>query len=261
MPPVNIKVKDEKSVIQSKAYNLPFKFHEPIKNELKRLIDEDIIEERITFNSSPGFIISKKNGEVRLVIDYRKINENVIDINIGIPKIFENIQMLGQNRLYSKLDLKNGFNQLSLDKQSRDITGFVILNRNFAYKRVPLGLKSGPKLFQKYIQDILKDCRNCFVYIDDIIIFGKTSDEHDEALKEVLNRLLDHKVKLNFDKSVFKEERIELLGYDIQYDAINIIKTNLFNNPTINVLLQARKNYKKYWAVSIGIEIIFQTIQ
>lgn len=132
-------------MVQSPPFELPYKFHQIIKKELNRLLKEDIIEEKETINSSPGFVIAKKNGECRMVIDYRSINKNIIDLPIGIPKILENLQILGNNHFYSKIDLKNGFNQLLLDEESRDVTGFVILNRNFVYKRVPFGLKSGPK--------------------------------------------------------------------------------------------------------------------
>jgi hypothetical protein len=155
--PVKINLKSDAKIIQSKQFPIPFKFKDPMRAEIKRLLNEDIIVECDSVWSSPGFGINKKSGEIILVIDYRKVNENIIDDVITLPKILENLMTLGKNKIYSKIDLKNGFNQLILHEDSRPITGFVVENKQYCYKRVPFGLKSGPKIFQRNIEKILKD--------------------------------------------------------------------------------------------------------
>lgn len=229
-PPVVIKQINPEKIVKSQQYYQPYKYYDTIKKEIQRLIYEKIIKEKNSLNSSPGFIIAKKNSECRLVIDYRQINTNLYDLNTGIPKIFENIQLLGNNKFFTKLDLKNGFNQLRIAKESQDITGFTILNRNFVYRRVPFGIKIGPKLFQQQIQNILKNCANCFVYIDDIIIYAKTETEHDKYLYDVLKKLFEYDVRLNIQKSDFKLSEVEILGHRIKENSIEIIKNNLENN-------------------------------
>lgn len=216
-------------IVQAKPFPVAFKHREKIKNELERLLDEDIVEEKDVLWSSPGFCIPKKNGELRLVIDYRQVNQYVMDDVVTIPKILENIQFLGNNQMYSKLDLKNGFNQLELKEESRDITGFVVMNRKFRYKRLPFGLKNGPKVFQKVIEGILKGLSGVFTYIDDIVVCGVTREEHNLNLVKVLERLMEHHVRINFEKSIFCSDQIEILGHIIKKNKIEINKNKINN--------------------------------
>ncbi|KAG0438961.1 Retrovirus-related Pol polyprotein from transposon opus [Dictyocoela muelleri] len=102
------------------------------------------------------------------------LNNEIIDEICDIPNIFNSIMNMGENLFFSQIDLKNGFNQILLDDESKELTGFNILNKHWQYKRIPFGLKSRPKIFQKIISGILSDVENCFVYIDDIIMFSKT---------------------------------------------------------------------------------------
>lgn len=194
--------------------------------ELQRLVREDIIERCNSKFSSPAFVIEKKNKDIRLVIDYRQVNKYVIDEIFYIPDIHENLLLLSGNKYYSKIDLKNGFNQIEITPESRLITGFHILWRHFQYKRIPFGLKSGPKLFQKIISKILEDIKNVFVYIDDIIIYGSQKEEHDKYLMEVLKRLYKYNVRINFEKSCFLQEEIEVLGCVVN---VNGIMANIKN--------------------------------
>lgn len=123
--------------------------------------------------ASPAFFIEKKNGELRLVVDHRWVNEIINDEIALIPKIYDILYKIEQNILFTKIDLKKGFNQLVLDENSRSLTSFTVLGHQYRYKRVPFGIKSGPKLFQRKIKKILQGIDNCIVYIDDIVFFNK----------------------------------------------------------------------------------------
>jgi predicted nucleic-acid-binding protein len=96
-----------------KEYTVSHVYRERVANEIKRLEKEDVIE---LCSSSPAFIIEKKNKEIRLVVDYRHINNYLSDEIIQIPKIHDSLRFLGGRSCYSQIDLKNGFNQLELDK-------------------------------------------------------------------------------------------------------------------------------------------------
>ncbi|KAG0438687.1 Retrovirus-related Pol polyprotein from transposon gypsy [Dictyocoela muelleri] len=173
--------------------------------ELKRLKSEGIIEKSDGSISNPGFFIEKKNKYLRLVVDYRILNQNIIEEVCNIPNIFNEIQNMGKNSFFSKIDLKNGFNHIMLDKNSRKITGFNIMNNYWQYKRIQFGLKSGTKIFLKVINHILKDINNCFIYIyiDNIIIYSKSKSEHDDSLRRVLSRLYERNAQINSEKSIF----------------------------------------------------------
>ncbi|KAG0435960.1 Retrovirus-related Pol polyprotein from transposon 17.6, partial [Dictyocoela muelleri] len=172
--PKKIKVNHLLKNIQLKSYKVPHKYINEAISELKRLEKEGIIEKSLGSYSSPGFFIEKKNKDLRLVVDYKKINESVIDEICEIPCVFQNIQNMKDCSWFSSIDLKNGFNQIVLDEESREFTGFNILNRHYQYRRIPFGIKSGPKIFQKVMNNILENIENIFVYIDDIIIYTES---------------------------------------------------------------------------------------
>jgi hypothetical protein len=174
IPPLKIFASEKiyESNLTTQFYTVPLKFEKRSKDEINRLIKNDIIEVcRVPF-ASPSFMIEKKNKELRLVVDYRKINEYIYDDIAAIPKIFDNLWKVGQSKVFTKIDLKNGFNQIVLDDKSRDLTSFTMHGMQYRYKRVPFGIKSGPKIFQRTINEILKGINNCNVYIDDILIYA-----------------------------------------------------------------------------------------
>ncbi|KAF9761442.1 Retrovirus-related Pol polyprotein from transposon 17.6 [Nosema granulosis] len=89
----------------------------------------------------------------------------------------------------------------------------MLLGKQYQYKRIPFGIKPGPKMFQRYIVNVLGDIDNCFVYVDDIVIFSKTEDEHAKTLMKVLSRLFEKGVKINIEKSRFFQREVEILGH------------------------------------------------
>ncbi|KAF9761302.1 Transposon Tf2-6 polyprotein [Nosema granulosis] len=222
---IDEKIKDH--ALTPHHYSVPLKYQQGARDEIKRLIKADIIEEHRIPYASPSLLIEKKNKELRLVVDYRKVNEFIKDEISTIPKVFESLYKVSTNRIFSKIDLKNGFNQIVLDESSRDITSFTLFGQQYRYKRVPFGIKSGPKLFQKTINTILNGIDNCSVYIDDIIIYGKNVEEHNKILLQVLERLKKYEVKINFDKSKFLTRKMEILGNIIENGMIKIDMTSI----------------------------------
>lgn len=146
--PYEIKLNtDIPKTIQSKGYMVNYKFRDKAFQEIKRLLDLGIIEQSEGKYSSPEFFINKTNDEARMVIDFREFNEFIIDEVLCIPLIYEELQLMGGNKYFSTIDMRNGFNQISLEEESKKFTGFVAMNRHYHYNRVPFGLKSGPKIF------------------------------------------------------------------------------------------------------------------
>lgn len=201
-------------------YTVPFKYEKQAKIEIKRLMKEGIIEKSFSHIVSPAFFIEKKNGDLRLVVDYREVNKYLQDDPWVIPNIEDSLTRIGSNKFYSKLDLAQGFNQIEIDDESKIITSFFLMGQQYQYKRIPFGIKPGPKLFQRYVSNLLGDIENVFVYIDDIIIYGKTKEEHNIAFKNVLKVLYNSKIKINFEKAVILQNKIEILGYMIDADGI-----------------------------------------
>ncbi|WUR03323.1 DNA-damage inducible DDI1 domain-containing protein [Vairimorpha necatrix] len=173
-------------------YMVPIKYEQGAKKELKRLMELDMIE--ITRNCYAAHL------------DYRWVNKFIRDEVSSIPRIFNMIIKKGQSKYFSIIELKNGFNQTVFDFESRDLTIFTMFPRQFRYKRIPFGLECGPKLFLMTINNIIGNIENCAVYIDDI----------------VLDNLRKFTVKINFEKTTFLTEALNLLGSIIENGEIKI---------------------------------------
>ncbi|KAG0430723.1 Retrovirus-related Pol polyprotein from transposon 17.6 [Dictyocoela muelleri] len=241
--PIKIKIFDSKNLIQSKNYKIPEKCKDRAIKELKRLESENIIERSNGSYSNPVFFI-EKNKDLRLVVDYRVMNEKIVDEICNIPNIFNSIQNIGENTYFSQIDLKNGFNQILLDKDSREITAFNIMNKHWQYKRIPFGLKCGPKFFQKVISHILDGIDNCFVNIDDIIVYSNSLKDHNDTFKLILERLYERNVQINFDKFSYYKKEIKVLGYIINSNSISSDKCYL-NNKIFKKQIKNKRDIQK----------------
>ncbi|MGL5898789.1 MAG: reverse transcriptase domain-containing protein, partial [Lactobacillaceae bacterium] len=142
----------------------------------------------------------------------------------------------------------NGFNQLLISNESKKYTAFMILGHQYQYKRVPFGIKLGPKVFQRNISEILYDIPNCFVYIDDIVVFTKSEKEHIEVLGAVLKRLYRHSVRINFDKSNFLQKEINVLGYRVNKNGI-YPQTKCLKNVIVNKEYKTKKDVQKLMGI------------
>ncbi|WUR04938.1 endonuclease [Vairimorpha necatrix] len=243
--PVKIKPMHNSSVnLKRLSYSVPHKYVDAGKREIQRLLKVEIIVEVDAEVHSPAFFIEKKNKDLRLVIDYRKVNEIINDEQFDIPKIFENLQLIWNMAYYTKIDLKNGFNKIPIEQKIQGITAFKIINKTYMYKRIPFGIRSGPKIFQKTITRMLEELGNCFVYIDDIIVYGKDKAEHDEIVIKVLERLMKFEVKINFEKTSFYNEEIKILGFFINKKGI-FADTKYLENKAMQIIPKNKRQLQK----------------
>ncbi|KAG0420334.1 Retrovirus-related Pol polyprotein from transposon 17.6 [Dictyocoela roeselum] len=139
-----------------KEYPVPLNLKEKVEDHIKCLLSDGIIEEKFSECISPAFVILKKNGKVRLVVDYRYLNSITKKTHQFTPKVQEILANLKDSRVFSKIDLNQGYYQIKVDKEDEDKTGFRILNRTFIFKRMPFGLSNAPATFQFMINSILK---------------------------------------------------------------------------------------------------------
>lgn len=126
-----------------------------------------------------------------MVIDYRKLNAVTVADRYPIPEINEVLANLGKNKYFTVIDLKSGFHQIPLKECDVEKTAFSVNNGKFEFVRLPFGLKNAPSIFQRTLDDVLRDHigKICYVYIDDIIIFSKTEKEHFENLRKIFKTL------------------------------------------------------------------------
>jgi len=153
---------------------------------------------------SPMVLVFKENGDIRLCLDMRRANQAILRQNHPLPTFEAFMTQLRDARYFSRLDLKDAYHQLELHEQSREITTFITPLGLFRYKRLMFGVNSAPEIFQRRLEQLLSGSSNVLDYIDDIIVFGKTEDEHDKALKRVRGILKENNALLNEKKCVYK---------------------------------------------------------
>jgi len=140
--------------------------------------------------------VPKKNGELRLCIDYRNLNEVTPPDKYPLPLIADTLELVCNHEMYSVIDLKAAFNNVTINPADRSKTAFKTHRGVFQYNKMPFGLRNAPSQFQRYIENILGDLKkNCVVYIDDILVYSDTNT-HQERLGEILLRLSEHEIPI-----------------------------------------------------------------
>ena len=214
--------------IFQKPRRVPFALETAIEEEISKLLQDDIIEE---IDSSPYIspivVVPKPGGKIRLCVDYKKINQYIQIDQHPLPTADEIFARLHGAKFFSKLDLRAAYHQLEIREDSRDLTAFTSHVGQFRYKRLPFGLANAPSAYMKVISHILKDCQNTVNYLDDILIFARTLEEHDRYLQATLKRLQDHNITLNEEKCQYKKTEIEFLGRVLGSEGISPPKKSL----------------------------------
>lgn len=176
---------------------------------------------------SPLVVVGKANGELRLCLDLRRVNEAVLRERFPMPVVDELLARIGKGKNRSRLDIREAFLQTELAPESRDITTFITSKGLFRFKRLPFGLVSAPEIFQRVMEGILAGCEGTICYLDDIYVEGETIDQHDARLNEVLKRLNDYGVILNDAKCIVGVTELEFLGHVISPHGIRPVSSKI----------------------------------
>ena len=221
-----IRTTDE-SPVYSKTYPYPQALKPEVSKQINKLLNDGIIRQSRSPYNSPVWIVPKKadasnEKKYRLVIDYRKINAKTISDKYPIPDTTTVLANLGNNTYFTTLDLASGFHQIPMAEKDIEKTAFSVNNGKYEFVRLPFGLKNAPGIFQRVMDDILREHigKICHVYIDDIIVFGKTLEEHLSNLEKVLETLRKANFKIQPDKSEFLRTEVEFLGFIVSKDGL-----------------------------------------
>ena len=203
----------------------PFHLRPKVEKEIHKLLDQDIIEKvgnTPTPWVSPIVTPPKKNPEeIRLCVDMREANKAIIRERHLLPTIEEIIHDLNGASTFSKVDLRSGYHQLELDKPSRYITTFSTHLGLFRYKRLNFGISSASEIFQETVRGVIQNVSNAKNISDDIIVYGKTQQEHDKALDETMKALERNGLTVNKDKCEFNKSKITFFGIVFSKEGIS----------------------------------------
>lgn len=222
----NIQLKPHADPVYTKQYRLPFSQRNEIENEVKKLLTNNIIEPANSEWSSPVLLVPKKSDDNtkrwRLVIDFRKLNDRILDDKFPLPNITDILDSLSGAIYFSQLDLTQAYYQSSLHKDSRKYTAFTTPSGQYQMTRMPMGLKTSPSSFSRLMTVAMSGLNydKCFVYLDNLICFGRNLDMHNKNLIDILYRLRNVNLKLNPDKCDFLRKEILYLGHIVSAEGI-----------------------------------------
>lgn len=221
-----IKVKKDAQPIYSKAYKLPHTQKIEVEEQIQKMVKDKIIEKATSAWNSPILLVPKKSSDDkkkwRLVIDYRKLNTVVEDDKFPLPNIEDIIDALAGAKYFSHLDLSQGYYQCLLRPEDRPVTAFSTPSGQYQMTRLPMGLKISPSSFSRLMTIAMSglDTTKCLVYLDDIIVFGKSIEEHNRNLIAVFEKLRRVNLKLNPKKCNFFKTELIYLGHLISAEGI-----------------------------------------
>lgn len=199
----------------------PRTFSEPVNKEIEEqcheLLSLDIIEQSNSKWSSPIVPVRKPSGELRLCIDYRKVNQVTKTSHFPMPNLNHYIYKAQHINYMTKLDLVRGYYQIPLEKESREYTAFSTPQNHYQFKRLSFGLKNSGIAFQQVMQQLMSpiDSKRIIVYIDDILIMSTTFDEHVQLVRRVLATLCKNGIKIKVPKCEFFRKQVQFLGHII----------------------------------------------
>jgi hypothetical protein len=176
-----------------------------LKLQLKEMMDKGYIRPSVSPWGAPVLIVKKKDGTLRLCIDYRQLNKVTIKNKYPLPKIDDLFDQLGGVSIFSKIDLRSGYHKVRIKGEDIHKTTFQTRFGNYEFVGVPFGLTNAPATFMCLMNNVLSKFLDKFVlvFIDDILIYSKNREEHEEHLRLVLQVLREHQLYAKFNKCDF----------------------------------------------------------
>ena len=245
LDPFRIKFIDEdhqyKKGFISKEYWTNKQQHIEIMKQLKGLIDHELIETCTNPKYvSPIFPVAKKTGDVRIVFDYRKLNEITQNIQFPMPNTEQLLRKFQDANYITSLDLKGGYWHCPIAEEDRHKTAFVYNGHIYQWRVMPFGPKNAPMFFQQCMNEIFGDLDYVTVYLDDISIISKTLKEHKAHLAEIFTRLSTFGLKLRLDKCLWGVDETEYLGFIVNKRGTKCKQSYI--EKILNVPLPAKKS-------------------
>ncbi|KAJ2937542.1 hypothetical protein O0L34_g19050 [Tuta absoluta] len=198
-----------------RPYKLSYQEKIKVREITKDLLEKGVIRRSKSEYASPIILVKKRDGSDRLCVDFRALNRINVKDRYPMPLIDDHIDRLGSHKYFSCLDMATGFHQIPIKEECIHLTGFVTPEDHFEYIKMPFGLANSPIVYQRIINDTLReliDEGKVLVYVDDVLLLSKTVEEGISLLRRVLKTLTDAGFSVNLKKCSFLVTEIEYLG-------------------------------------------------
>ncbi|GFW30838.1 retrovirus-related Pol polyprotein from transposon 17.6 [Trichonephila clavipes] len=219
---MRIILKDEEPVCQHPR-RLAFTERQEVNKQIEEWLNEGIIRTSSVEYASPIVMVKKKDGSSRMCIDYRKLNQKLVKDKFPLPIIEDVLDTLQETKVYSTLDLRNGFFHVDVDEDCRKYTSFIVPDGQFEFNKVSFGLSTSPGVFQRYVSSIFGDLTRKGIvisYLDDLVIPAKNEQEGLEKLKMIFEVAKKYGLEIKFKKCQFLKKKIEFLGHIVESETI-----------------------------------------
>ncbi|TMD69294.1 MAG: DDE-type integrase/transposase/recombinase [Chloroflexi bacterium] len=205
-------------------YSCSEKELEALREYLRENLEKGFIRPSTSPAEYPILFVPKKNGKLRLCVDYRQLNSITIKNRYPLPRIDELMDRVHGAKWFTKFDLQGAYNLIRMKEGEEWKTAFRTRYGHYEYCVMPFGLTNAPASFQSLINNALREYLDkiCVVYLDDILIYSKTKKEHKRHVKLILQALKRWNLKIDLDKSQFHKEEVEFLGHIIGVNGIRI---------------------------------------
>lgn len=202
------------------VHSAPRRFAPKEKKVLEETIDEwlktGIVRESVSEYASPVTLAPKKNGSLRVCVDYRQLNRKMVKDCFPMRNIEDQIDKLKNAKVFTTLDLKNSFFHVPVEASSQKYTSFVTHMGQYEFLKTPFGLCNSPASFSRFVADVFRELIKSgvlIIYVDDAIIATDTPEENIAILRQVLKVASENGLQFNWEKSQFLKSEVEYLGY------------------------------------------------
>ncbi|GAA5873416.1 hypothetical protein JCM1840_007376 [Sporobolomyces johnsonii] len=221
---LKIELEEGKMVPSSRIYPLSSAELEVLTDYIDKNLKSGFIRPSKSPIGAPILFIKKKDGSLRLCVDYRNLNSVTRKNRYPLPLIDETLNCLSGVQYFTKLDLRNGYHQLRIAEGDEGKTAFRTRYGHFEYQVMPFGLTNAPAAFQNLINDTFRPFLDAFVvvYLDDILIYSKTAAEHEAHVQQVLETMRTARLFAKAEKCSFDESATEYLGFIVDRKGVRM---------------------------------------
>ena len=220
----HIKIKEDAQPVVHAPRKVPVALREKVKEELRRMEKLDVIEkvtEPRAWVSSMVTIWKPEKQKIRICMDPKDLNDAIQREHYPMKTIEEVMTRMPGAKVFSTLDAQCGYWQVKLDKKSSELCTFNTPFGRYAYKRLPFGINTAGEIFQRLMSEMFEDLEGVEVIVDDILVWGKDEEQHDQRLKRVLDRVREKHIRLNAQKCTFKAQKVNYMGHILTADGLN----------------------------------------
>nr|GFA90848.1 putative reverse transcriptase domain-containing protein [Tanacetum cinerariifolium] len=195
-----------------------------LAKQLQELSEKGFIHPSSLPWGAPVLFVKKKDRSFPMCIDYRELNKLTVKNRYPLPRIDDLFDQLQGSSVYSKIDLRTGYHQLRIKEEDIPITAFRTRYGHYEFRVMPFGLTNAPAVFMDLMNRVCKPYLDKFVivFIDDILIYSKDKEEHEEHLKTILELLQKEQLYVKFSKCDFWLESVQFLGHVIDSEGVHV---------------------------------------